>query len=360
MSSSADKTHQYLKAKIQIGNVQGPITYNLGQTVFHHDDIPEPKRARRNEVKAWTKPRTLAIDRGSWNKSTDLNRPVIERRQMENYARDRSYPYQYNFRAETVDSLRQIEPVDKPTKFHISAQLESRALEILEAKDSDRVQKGNFNRTGEMPVHPNLDGKDNWNVSTYCERTEKDRRLDDITENAQEFTSVRNKKLFSAKKYVSPMQSTINLTKRVRDMKERGVFNADEAMNRKGMDPVDRKSYVNQLAIEKPNIVSTSVHSGIWERSRIDGRYCSILFYFVSFSFACKINICFFSSNKCRYMWSDTASEVYQSAGDQRHTRNMDALNVQGPNFSNSRLVQNQSRASTARSTVSDVPFILG
>lgn len=48
--------------------------------------------------------------------------------------------------------------LDKPTKFHISTQLESTAREILSAKQSDRIQAGQFMRTKEMPINPKLDG----------------------------------------------------------------------------------------------------------------------------------------------------------------------------------------------------------
>ena len=55
---------------------------------------------------------------------------------MENYVQDRSKMYQYNFRAESLDPLRNLEPIDKPTKFHISRQLESTAQSILAERGS--------------------------------------------------------------------------------------------------------------------------------------------------------------------------------------------------------------------------------
>ena len=317
-------THDFARAKIQIGSCKGPVSYKLKQTVFHHDDIPEDKRARRNEIKAWTKSTTLSSERPNWTKSTDPGKPVVERRQMENFERDRGLPYQYNYRSEHIDYLKAVEPIDKPTKFHISTQLESRAFEIREIQDQDRVHKGNFNRTGEMPVHPRLEGEGPWNVSTYFERVDKDKRLEEITEKAKEFTKKRTDKILTKKPYVSPIQSTKILQKTVREMKSRGEFNADMAANRPGHEPVDRRTLVNRYAIEKLNKVTSSRHSGIWEKSRTSGRY----------------------------MWSDTAAEDFDSKGDVVSTKNMDAFNLEGPNFSTSRYFgATASRINTMTST---------
>ncbi len=113
---------EYLKAKIQIGNCKGPVSYKLEQTVFHHDDIPDDRRQRHNEINHWLKSKLLSEDRPAWKKTTDPGNPVCERRRMENFANDRSTAFQYNFRGESLDCLKVVEPIDKPTKLHISAQ----------------------------------------------------------------------------------------------------------------------------------------------------------------------------------------------------------------------------------------------
>ena len=63
-----------------------------------------------------------------------MKHPPCERRTMENYKADRSSAYRFNYRAESIDSLKQSELIDKPTKFHVSAQLESTALALKELK----------------------------------------------------------------------------------------------------------------------------------------------------------------------------------------------------------------------------------
>lgn len=80
----------YLKKKIQIGgSASGLINYTPGQTVFHHDDISADRRARKVEVREWAKQDKLVQEKASWNKSTHPYNPLMERRAMENYVKDR-------------------------------------------------------------------------------------------------------------------------------------------------------------------------------------------------------------------------------------------------------------------------------
>lgn len=268
------QTHDYLRAKIQIGNVKGPVSYNLNQTVFHHDDIPETKRLRRNEVKAWAKSKVLSVETPSWNKSTKSMEPVVLRRQMENYANDRGNAYQYNYRAETLDPLRLIEPIDKPTKFHISTQLETRALEVNEIKSSDRIQRGNFTRTGEMPNHPNLVDATPWNVSTETDVREKEKRLEAMTLRAKEWTGrVNSSPERFTKPYVGPLQGTIELQNTIRKQKMEGTFSIKKQVNCPGATPVDRTKFSNRLLNEHPSVYTKHSHSGVFEVNRVTGRY---------------------------------------------------------------------------------------
>lgn len=273
MSSAGTGTHEFLRAKIQIGNVKGPVSYALNQTVFHHDDIPETKRLRRNEVKAWAKSRILSVDTPSWNKSTKPLQPVIVRRQAENFAKDRGHAYQYNFRAETLDPLRMLEPIDKPTKLHVSTQLESRALELKEIRSTNRIQNGFFMRTGEMPSHPKLADAEPWKVSTEISLKEKDKRLDSMTLKAKEWTGKVNAtpEKFT-KPYLGPLKSVIELQNTIRKQKAEGTFSIKKQVNRPASAPVDRTKLVNRLAIEKPVILTTTVHSGVYETNKVDGR----------------------------------------------------------------------------------------
>lgn len=272
--ATSQGTHEFLRAKIQIGNVKGPVSYKLEQTVFHHDDIPEVKRLRRNEVKTWAKPKLLSVDPPSWNKSSKPLKPVVVRRQAENFANDRSSAYQYNYRAETLDFLRQVEPIDKPTKFHLSTQLESRALELKEIKSTNRVQNGYFARTGEMPVHPNLIDAEAWKISTECSLKEKKDRLAKMTEKAKQWTSKVNTNGETFRKaYTGPLKATIELQNTIRKQKEEGTFSLKKQVNRPGSAPVDRTKLVNRLKVEKPAVFETTSHSGVYETNRADGRY---------------------------------------------------------------------------------------
>ncbi|KAJ1421378.1 hypothetical protein B484DRAFT_452735 [Ochromonadaceae sp. CCMP2298] len=299
--------HAYLIAKIQIGNVKGPLSYNQGQSVFHHDDIPESKRLRRNEIKAWTKSKTLNVDPPSWDKSSKTLARVIVRRQAENQALDRSKAYQFNYRAETLDSLRMTEPIDRPTKFHLSTQLESRAMELKDIRDNDRTQNGRFARTAEMPVHPDLVDKTAWNLSTEVNVKQKDLRLNAITDKSMQFTATVNslKGTFS-KPYKGPLKSAIALQNTIRQQKMDGTFSLKKHVNRPVPPPVDRKALKNRVPNEKLNKYSLHAHSGVFERSRVDGRS----------------------------MWSDTGNEQFDSRGDVVRTVNLDALNIQGPSMS--------------------------
>ena len=54
--------------------------------------------------------------------------------------------------------LKLLVAIDKPSKFHISTQLESTARDILAARAEDRIQAGHFMRTQEMPVNSKLQG----------------------------------------------------------------------------------------------------------------------------------------------------------------------------------------------------------
>ena len=266
--------HNYLHAKIQIGNVKGPVSYNLDQTVFHHDDIPESKRLRRNEVKAWAKSKILSTDISPWNKSSKPLQPVIVRRQAENFAHDRGGAFQYNYRAETLDCLKLAEPIDRPTKFHMSTQLESRAVELKELKETNRIQNGYFTRTGEMPVHPNLIDSEPWKGTTEISLKDKDQRFHKMTNKALEWTSKINTAPSTFKKpYIGPLKSAIILQNTIRQQKADGTFSLKKQVNRPGSAPVDRTKLVNRYSVEKPNLYSTRTHSGVYETNRADGRY---------------------------------------------------------------------------------------
>lgn len=266
--------HEYLKAKIQIGNVQGPTSYQLNQTVFHHDDIPEVKRHRKNEVKQWMKSRVLSADIPPWNQSSKFEKPVIVRRQAENIVADRSLPYQYNYRSETLEYLDLIEPIDAPGKFHVSRQLETRAREITATRSSNRIQRGQFNRTGEMPIHPKLENSEPWNLSNEIQPPpEKEKRLVAITNASLEWSKKVNPQLAPKEKYINPVAYVTKLQETIREQKKDGTFSTDKHVFIPPLPPVNRRALKNQFAIETKDRVLHNYHSGVFETSRVDGRY---------------------------------------------------------------------------------------
>mmetsp|Transcript_24160 Transcript_24160/g.33132 ORF Transcript_24160/g.33132 Transcript_24160/m.33132 type:complete len:318 (+) Transcript_24160:24-977(+) len=297
-----EATAQYLKATIKIGSSKGPISYSHNQTVFHHDDIPEQKRLRRNEIKNFLKSRILSVDKDTWNKSNQIEKPVYESRKMENFVHDRTFPFQYNFRAESLDPLRLNEAIDKPTKFHVSTQLESTAREILSAKQSDRIQAGHFMRTKEMPINTKLEGYTPWNESTSFSRREKDQTLAEITKNATNWSAQISQTLPRKKSYDTPQQTTVLFQEEVRRQKKAGEFSLTKQVYQPPLSPVDRTKLRNRYAIEKPNLKTKNSHSGVWEVGH-DGRS----------------------------MWSDTGSYSYDSKGDVNRIVNLDAYNLAGP-----------------------------
>eukprot|EP01036_Dinobryon_divergens_P034689 gene34689-44861_t len=289
-SSSAPATakREFLKSKIQIGSSRGPISYLHNQTVFHHDDISEQKRLRRNEIKSFLSSKILGSEADPWSKSTKVEKPLCENRRMENFVADRSAPFQYNYRAESLDPLRINEPIDKPSKFHISTQLESTARDILAARAEDRIQAGHFMRTQEMPVNSKLQGAAEWNFSTTFERREKDRRLDTLTDKAQQWTHQITETLPAKKQYDNPLKTTIKFQEEVRRQKKAGEFTLNK--------------HVYQRPLSPPHTRTSTAHSGVWEVGK-DGRS----------------------------MWSDTGSYVYESKGDITKVVNLDGYNLAGP-----------------------------
>lgn len=268
---------KFLRTKIQIGNCKGPINYPSTQNVFHHDDVPEPARIRKEEVLNYKKSRILEqlTVPDQWSKSTKINKPVVERRQMENHVKDRSHQYQYNYRAETLDSLKNVEPIDKSTKFHISSQLPSTTTKILEIQSRDPVQRGRLHRTQEMPVHPNLANNDvlpAWNSTIVLTEKERQRSLDKMTKHANEWSKAVKEVLPMKKDYLNPYQAAKKEEENIRQMKADGTFSVHFNKFRPPPEPVDRNTFRNQLLNSKLHKVKTTVHSGVWGVNPVDGR----------------------------------------------------------------------------------------
>lgn len=297
---------KYLKARIQIGSCKGPITYGAKQTVFHHDDIPESRRERKKEVREWARSKILSVEKPEWRKSTEHGLyKMCERRQAENHVRDRSRPYQYNYRAETLEFANVVEPIDQPGKFHMSRTTTARAKEINEIQKKDRVQNGTFKRTQEMPIHPKLVDTPLWNSGTILNPKERDSNLERMTLESRAATAKHNRRIGQSTKYKTPYEQSTDINDSVRKMKATGTFNKEEDHthihhNTEGKEKIVFK---NRNAVESSRKYATTRHSGIWELNKAEGRY----------------------------MWSDTGSFVYESRGDITEVHNPDSLNLEGP-----------------------------
>jgi hypothetical protein len=267
------KSRSFLHAKIQIGSTKGPISFNQEQTVFHHDDIPERSRKRKEEVKNWNKSKILDPSIPSWNKSNDANKPVCERRKMENFVYDRSNAFQYNYRSESLDSLRTMEPLDKSTKFHVSTQLASKAEEILDAQARDMVQRGQLHRTQEMPVNRKLEENPAWNESTVLTLKELSIGLEKKTQHATQWTGKVTATLANKKDYIGPMKTVQLQQEQIRQLKSEGRFRPEFGLNRPLTKQVDRHRLRNRFMNSKLQTTISTAHSGVWAPSTIDGRY---------------------------------------------------------------------------------------
>lgn len=274
MSSS---THSFLKAKIQIGNTKGPVNYDGKQVVFHHDDVPSNRRERKQEVLEWKRKKIVGLEHHSWNISSNPNNRPCERRTAENLVHDRSNKYTFNYRAETVDSLRTIPPLEKSTKFHISGQLASTAKEIMTIRQSNPVEAGRYHRTLEMPVHPSLQDVPGWNSTTVLTISDQNAGLQKMTERSRLWTAEVSQTLTQRKAYHGPMASVKILQEEIRQRKRDGEFSVKNPPlgNVKLIKPESpRNHYLN----EKPLKSKSSVHTGVWETSKVDGRYVHSLF----------------------------------------------------------------------------------
>ena len=303
----------FLRARPRIGSCKVPVSYSAQQVVFHHDDIPEVRRQRVKEVKDWASSKLLSIDRRPWTKSTlpDGAPPVCERRQAENAERNRANPYAYNFRAETLDYAKLVQPIDRPSKFRMSLQTESEVMEIARIMEQDPVQRGILKRTEEMPVHPDLLSKTPWNNGVVLSVSAQQASLDRMNVKSRQSTKrVNDMLVFSSKGYVRPVDQVILINQRLREEKKQGhkassvkishIPQADDGV-KGGDEEIDRKSLRNRQAIEPSRKYSSYRHSGTWEFNPIEGRF----------------------------MWSDTGSFIYESRGDVKVTRDPDRYNLE-------------------------------
>ena len=319
----AKRTHDFLMSKVRIGSCKGPTAYKQDIRVFHHDDIPTKVRERANEVRDWAHTRILKVDRDEWYRGTKFPHPQCERRSMENFVRDRSNPFRYNYRAETLTFGKTCDVLDKSTKFHISRQTMSQAELIKMKMDEDPIYRGQFRRTQEMPVHEKLLSAKLWHTGTQLTAVEQAQSLDTMTKKARAMTAQASYR-YIKEDYLTPIQQTAQIQKGIRKQKAAGVFTTKKnvpvgddnitddnksaltASNQKDGEKAaaeDKFDFKNTLKIEKSMKYKSDKHSGVWEYNRIERKY----------------------------MWSDTGSFTYASKGDVILHHNPNSYNFEGP-----------------------------
>ncbi len=299
-----ENTHPYLKARIRVGSCKNPIQYKQSVQVFHHDDIPKWSRQRADEVREWASSKILKIEKNPrWNVQCKLDRPVMERKSMTNYAKDRSGAMQYNFRAEVNTYPKIVNPIDPPNKFHVSATLVKDAKTAIRTMRDDRIQRGYFCRTAEVPNNPKLDNAIPWNSSTLEDRSLRDKISRQRYAKALNNSKHANYELGFADTYHTPVLRSARITERVRKLKHEGKFSPYRSVERPQTEEIDRKGLKNRFALEPSRKYKVDSHTGVYEYNAIEKKF----------------------------MWSDTGSYDFDSKGDREITINPDAMNFAGP-----------------------------
>jgi hypothetical protein len=258
----------YLTAKPRIGTCKGPINYRLNQTSFHRSEISDAKKKRVDEVHDCLKSKILSKS-NTWEKSTAHLSPVVKSRSMENHVKDRSNAYQYNYRSESLDPLRIQEPIDMPTKFHIS-RTSSSSLKLNQTRQmNDFLQQGKFRRTEELPVNLRLLDKLEWNSLTSISIKDKDKKLESMTKTSKAFTN-KVSRSFSKEDHIGPLQSQKLYANSLRKDKSEGTF--VPASRYLEDTTVINNGVRNEIAVEKQRGYVTSHHSGVWELNKAENK----------------------------------------------------------------------------------------
>ena len=263
--ASFSATMPYLTPKLRIGNCKGPISYKLHQLSFHRSDIPANKIERVEYVNASMKSKILSNSQ-SWNTSTATLKSTADSRTMENFVHDRSKAFTYNYRAESLDPMRIQEPVDRPTKFHISHTSVSSANINTSARSNDPIQQGKFRRTEEIPVNRNLSGKVEWNSMTSYSIKEKEKKLLSLTKTSRDYTAKVSETILKSG-YINPVQIETLYGDTLRKSKRSNSF---VPLSKSTVQPTDLGPMKNQYALEKSSKYYTSEHSGVWAFNNTD------------------------------------------------------------------------------------------
>jgi hypothetical protein len=267
----SNKRMPYLTTKACVGACKSPMNYKLEDNCFRNGDIDQTKSKRVAEVNEWAKSKILNSE-PTWNLSVQAGKPTVESRTMENFVGDRSRAFAYNYRAESLDPVRIQEPIDKPTKFHLSRTSVSAATTNKNRQLSDPIHEGIFRRVEEIPVNVKLSDKVEWNSMTSHSTKEREMRLVSLTNESKTNTS-KNSKFLSKANYISPTAREEICQKTLREQKCAGTF--DPAL-RSAKEAAENTSLPKHYSTaRKSTRYSTSRHSGVWELNKAENR-CTI------------------------------------------------------------------------------------
>jgi len=286
---------EYLKAKFQIGSCKGPINFQVSQQVFHPDDVPPEKKSNRKEVKIWKQKNPLSLAQKPWNISTDFIQPT-KHRSFLNFVRDRSLPYNFNYRSEVLQPSNPV-PLMKPHKFKVDSMSEKERKQIQHLMDTNPVAAGEFKRALEWPSNPKLKDAEPFNFSTTFTKEELLNRNEKLRKDSAKNTQKSFAKGLHLKngKYKNPIEQFADEQEKKRKMKRDFRYNPPP--------PVKPSLSCNRLRKEPEDRYMTFRHSGKWEYNQIEDRY----------------------------MWSDTGSFEYDSTGDIIRIHNPNAMILAAP-----------------------------
>ena len=210
----------------------------------------------------------------------------------------------YNFRAEELGP-KLVAPIDKPSKFHFSAMLAKEAEAITSTMRKDRLQRGQFYRTKEMPTSTKLENAKQWNTSTSQNDSLRTKLFVEKGDRAKK-NSMRVARELNDLDYMSPIKQSAAVTKKVREMKRNGTFDYSESLHATATNTRPEQKTPpakNRFALEPSRKYVHHHHSGVYEFNKTEGKY----------------------------MWSDTGSYVESDLGDVEKSYNPDGYNFTGP-----------------------------
>ena len=155
MAARPPSSSSFLRSRTRTGSAGTPVNYTRSERAHGPVDMPDNARAAREELV-----RGAAADVTRWRGETSTFIEFSDRRSAQLFAHDPTEFSRsgFNHRAEVVPS---------PRTVHVDTW--GRTTRVVLAP--------HFHRTGEIPVHPALEGKELWNAATIDAEAARLRKL---------------------------------------------------------------------------------------------------------------------------------------------------------------------------------------